>query len=82
MAQVVIISIAGEELGWESKSCQLFVSTTPLTFLSRNVNIPWPSQGMGDGDYMFAFQYLVMPIASEFNPDLVISEYDVGNDKT
>ncbi|KAI9042059.1 histone deacetylase hdaA [Aspergillus affinis] len=40
--------------------------------LGRNVNIPWPSQGMGDGDYMYAFQQVVMPIAQEFNPDLVI----------
>lgn len=28
---------------------------------------------MGDGDYLFAFQQVVMPIAQEFNPDLVIS---------
>lgn len=41
--------------------------------LSRNVNVPWPSQGMGDGDYMYAFQQVVMPIALEFDPDLVIS---------
>ena len=27
---------------------------------------------MGDGDYMYAFQQIVMPIAQEFNPDLVI----------
>lgn len=27
---------------------------------------------MGDGDYMYAFQQVVMPIAHEFNPDLVI----------
>ncbi|KAJ5688810.1 Histone deacetylase clr3 [Penicillium macrosclerotiorum] len=40
--------------------------------LGKNVNIPWPDQGMGDGDYMFAFQQVVMPIALEFNPDLVI----------
>lgn len=38
----------------------------------RNINIPWPDQGMGDGDYMFAFQQIVMPIAQEFDPDLVI----------
>lgn len=38
----------------------------------KNVNIPWSSQGMGDGDYMFAFQQVVMPIAQEFDPDLVI----------
>jgi histone deacetylase 6 len=29
---------------------------------------------MGDGDYMWAFQKVVMPIATEFNPDLVISK--------
>lgn len=40
--------------------------------LGRNVNIGWHDQGMGDGDYLAAFQKIVMPIAKEFNPDLVI----------
>jgi histone deacetylase 6 len=40
----------------------------------RNINIPWDDQGMGDGDYIFAFQQVVMPIAQEFDPDLVISK--------
>jgi histone deacetylase 6 len=31
---------------------------------------------MGDGDYMHAFQKVVMPIALEFDPDLVISSFD------
>jgi hypothetical protein len=30
---------------------------------------------MGDGDYMYAFQQVIMPIATEFNPDLVIGMY-------
>ena len=34
---------------------------------------------MGDGDYMYAFQQVVMPIASEFNPDLVISKCAANN---
>lgn len=34
---------------------------------------------MGDGDYLFAFQQVVMPIAQEFNPDLVISMLDTGS---
>lgn len=38
----------------------------------KNVNIAWPSQGMGDGEYLAAFQKIVMPIAREFNPDMVI----------
>lgn len=45
-----------------------------LTTNLRNVNIPWPDKGMGDGDYMHAFQKVVMPIALEFDPDLVISK--------
>ncbi|EEH17458.2 hypothetical protein PABG_00021 [Paracoccidioides brasiliensis Pb03] len=40
--------------------------------LGKNINIPWPTQGMGDGDYMYAFQEVIMPIAYEFDPDLVI----------
>lgn len=40
--------------------------------LGRNINIGWHDQGMGDGEYMAAFQKIIMPIAQEFNPDLVI----------
>jgi len=38
----------------------------------RNVNIPWEDHGMGDAEYIYAFQQVVMPIATEFDPDLVI----------
>ncbi|KAK6825398.1 histone deacetylase clr3 [Apiospora arundinis] len=38
----------------------------------KNVNIGWNNQGMGDGEYLAAFQEIVMPIAQEFDPDLVI----------
>ena len=40
--------------------------------IGRNVNIGWPDQGVGDGEYMAAFQRIVMPIAREFDPDFVI----------
>ena len=40
--------------------------------MGKNVNIGWDDQGMGDGEYMAAFQRIVMPIAQEFEPDLVI----------
>lgn len=40
--------------------------------LGKNVNIGWDSQGMGDGEYLAAFQKVVMPIAQEFDPDLVV----------
>ncbi|XP_055910185.1 histone deacetylase 6 isoform X1 [Eupeodes corollae] len=37
-----------------------------------NVNIPWNKKGMGDAEYVLAFQQLIMPIAYEFNPELVL----------
>lgn len=37
-----------------------------------SINIPWSSMGMGDGEYIYAFHQIVMPIAAEFGPDLVI----------
>jgi acetoin utilization deacetylase AcuC-like enzyme len=39
-----------------------------------SVNIPWPCAGMTDADYIHAFQKIVMPIATQFAPDLVMSE--------
>ncbi|KAI4324634.1 hypothetical protein MLD38_030104 [Melastoma candidum] len=36
------------------------------------VNIPWSCRGVGDNDYVFAFQNVVLPIASTFAPDLTI----------
>ncbi|KAI9032113.1 hypothetical protein DFJ74DRAFT_602021 [Hyaloraphidium curvatum] len=40
--------------------------------LGRNMNIGWPSAGMKDGDYLYAFTELIMPVAYEFDPDIVI----------
>ncbi|THH01237.1 hypothetical protein EW145_g6948 [Phellinidium pouzarii] len=37
-----------------------------------SVNIPWPEKGMGDAEYLHAFMKIVMPIAMEFAPELVI----------
>ncbi|GAA0142120.1 histone modifying enzyme [Lithospermum erythrorhizon] len=36
------------------------------------VNIPWSRGGVGDNDYIFAFQHIVLPIASEYAPDFTI----------
>lgn len=37
-----------------------------------NVNIPWNKRGMGDTEYLAAFTQVVLPIAYEYNPELVI----------
>ncbi|KAF5321404.1 hypothetical protein D9619_001742 [Psilocybe cf. subviscida] len=40
--------------------------------LGYSVNVPWPDKGMGDAEYIYAFQKVIMPIAMEFAPELVI----------
>ncbi|XP_038578558.1 histone deacetylase 6 [Micropterus salmoides] len=37
-----------------------------------NVNVAWSGGRMGDSDYLAAFHRVVMPIATEFNPGLVL----------
>ncbi|KAA0714370.1 Histone deacetylase 6 [Triplophysa tibetana] len=37
-----------------------------------NVNIPWNAGKMGDAEYLAAFHHVVMPIAREFAPELVL----------
>ncbi|KAG4304709.1 hypothetical protein PORY_001762 [Pneumocystis oryctolagi] len=38
----------------------------------KTINIPWSCKGMGDSDYIYAFQKIVLPIAYEYNPSMVI----------
>ncbi|KAJ1737142.1 Histone deacetylase hda1 [Coemansia sp. RSA 2049] len=37
-----------------------------------NINIPWVCGGMGDGDYVYAFKNVVLPVAKEFGPDIIV----------
>ncbi|NXS55996.1 HDA10 deacetylase, partial [Brachypteracias leptosomus] len=45
-----------------------------------NVNLPWNKVGMGNSDYLAAFFHVLLPMAFEFGPELVIvsSGYDSG----
>uniref|UniRef100_A0A5F9CI59 Histone deacetylase 10 n=1 Tax=Oryctolagus cuniculus TaxID=9986 RepID=A0A5F9CI59_RABIT len=36
------------------------------------VNLPWNQVGMGDPDYMAAFLHVLLPLAFEFDPELVL----------
>ena len=65
------MSIAGLELGLGSMLIWRHILTHANNL--RNINIPWPTKGMGDADYLLAFQHIVMPVAYQFDPDLVIS---------
>ncbi|XP_031556801.1 histone deacetylase 6-like isoform X2 [Actinia tenebrosa] len=37
-----------------------------------NINVPWNKFHMGDADYLAAFQHVLLPIAYEFDPDIVL----------
>ncbi|CAG9796344.1 unnamed protein product [Diatraea saccharalis] len=37
-----------------------------------NINIPWNKRGMGDAEYLAAFTQVVLPVATEYAPELVI----------
>ncbi|XP_027651898.2 polyamine deacetylase HDAC10 isoform X3 [Falco peregrinus] len=45
-----------------------------------NVNLPWNKVGMENSDYLAAFFHVLLPMAFEFDPELVIvsSGYDSG----
>lgn len=44
--------------------------------LGRNVNIPWPCGGMGDAEYLYAFNRVITPILTEFQPEMIIGKND------
>ena len=37
-----------------------------------NINIPWNGAGFGDYEYMQAFKDIIMPVAKEYNPELIL----------
>ncbi|KAI5712685.1 hypothetical protein M8J75_010435 [Diaphorina citri] len=37
-----------------------------------NVNVAWNKKGMSDPEYIAAFQQVILPIAHQFNPELVL----------
>lgn len=67
----MITAVVTQALEREVSSLKLSLAHAELC---RNINIPWSKQGMGDADYIYAFQQIVMPIANDFDPDLVISK--------
>mmetsp|Transcript_5366 Transcript_5366/g.12190 ORF Transcript_5366/g.12190 Transcript_5366/m.12190 type:complete len:596 (-) Transcript_5366:175-1962(-) len=37
-----------------------------------NINVGWNEKNMGDDEYLVVWEKLLMPVAAEFNPDLVL----------
>lgn len=36
------------------------------------MNVPWNKKHMGDADYLAVFHHILLPIAYEFDPELVL----------
>ena len=45
-----------------------------------NINIPWNGRGYGDPEYLMAFFNIVLPVALEFDPQLILvsAGFDAG----
>ncbi|KAL8465178.1 hypothetical protein ACS0TY_034612 [Phlomoides rotata] len=37
-----------------------------------NINVPWQNGRCGDADYLAVWEHILIPVAKEFNPDMVI----------
>ncbi|XVF49969.1 hypothetical protein PTKIN_Ptkin04bG0058800 [Pterospermum kingtungense] len=37
-----------------------------------NINIPWENGKCGDADYLAVWDHILLPVAKEFNPDIII----------
>lgn len=45
-----------------------------------NINVPWENRGCGDADYIAAWDHILIPVAKEFDPDMIIisAGFDAG----
>ncbi|XP_055961170.1 histone deacetylase 18-like isoform X3 [Mercurialis annua] len=37
-----------------------------------NINVPWENTGCGDADYLAVWDHILLPVAKEFDPDMII----------
>ncbi|KAF9213398.1 Histone deacetylase hda1 [Podila verticillata] len=51
-----------------------FIDDPDVVYCSihRNINIPWPTSGMGDSEYIYTFHKVIMPIIYEFAPEFIL----------
>lgn len=45
-----------------------------------NINVPWDQGRCGDADYLAAWDHILIPVAREFNPDMILlsAGFDAG----
>lgn len=46
----------------------------------HNINVPWEHGRCGYADYLAVWEHILIPVAEEFNPDLIIisAGFDAG----
>ena len=37
-----------------------------------NINVPWENGGCGDADYIAVWDHILIPVAKEFKPDIIL----------
>ncbi|RWW05356.1 hypothetical protein GW17_00031374 [Ensete ventricosum] len=64
----------GRRIIWMANSCCSNLQVGIMDAEGFSVNIPWSCGGVGDNDYIYAFQHVVLPIGHslEFAPDITI----------
>ncbi len=50
----------------------LYVCFSVSSGAGFNINIAWNKDMMGDSEYKAAFDQIVLPVAKQFNPDLIL----------
>lgn len=45
-----------------------------------NINVPWENAQCGDADYLAVWDHILVPVAKEFSPDIIIvsAGFDAG----
>lgn len=45
-----------------------------------NINVPWEHDRCGDADYLAVWDHLLIPVAKEFGPDIILisAGFDAG----
>lgn len=45
-----------------------------------NINVPWENGRCGDADYFAVWDHILVPVAKEFNPDIIVvsAGFDAG----
>ncbi|KAI3653034.1 hypothetical protein MP228_002459 [Amoeboaphelidium protococcarum] len=72
--EVLFVSIHRYEDGtfYPSSETANYTYVGGLNARGYNINIPWPCAGFGNFDYLHVFHKIILPIATQYKPEIVI----------